>query len=79
MVDKIQSLLDEISSVSVRDSDDLESFRLKFLSKKGLIAVLFEEFRDVPSSDKKDIGQKLNLLKQAALLPVKNVLLLYHC
>jgi len=41
-------------------------FRLKYLSKKGLISDLFEEFRNVPSADKKEMGQKLNLLKQTA-------------
>lgn len=67
MVEKIQKLLDEISSLDLKGKDDLESFRLKFLSKRGLISLLFEEFRGVPSSEKKEIGLKLNLLKQAAL------------
>ena len=44
----------------------LNHFALKFLSKKGLISVLFEDFRNVPASEKKEIGQKLNLLKQKA-------------
>jgi phenylalanyl-tRNA synthetase alpha chain len=45
----------------------LESFRLKFLSKKGLISDLFEEFRNVLPAEKKEIGQRLNFLKQCAL------------
>ncbi len=67
MFEKIDNLLAEISSFSAKSNEELESFRLKFLSKKGLIPELFEEFRNVSASDKKDIGQKLNILKQTAL------------
>ena len=67
MLDKINNLLSEITSFSIKDQEDLEAFRLKYLSKKGLIADLFEDFRNVPAAEKKDIGQKLNLLKQKAL------------
>jgi phenylalanyl-tRNA synthetase alpha chain len=66
MLDKINKLLDEISAISARNTDELESFRLKYLSKKGLISDLFEDFRNIPSDQKKEIGMKLNLLKQTA-------------
>jgi len=66
MLDKINNLLVEISSAAVSDPEELESFRLRFLSKKGLISELFEEFRNVSAADKKEIGQKLNILKQSA-------------
>jgi phenylalanyl-tRNA synthetase alpha chain len=67
MLEKINSLLIEILALKVKGPEDLESFRLKFLSKKGLISDLFEEFRNVPPAEKKEIGQKLNFLKQRAL------------
>jgi phenylalanyl-tRNA synthetase alpha chain len=67
MLDRIDKLLDEISGISVNGLEELESFRLRFLSKKGLISELFEEFRNVSVSDKKEIGLKLNLLKQNTL------------
>ena len=66
MFNKIDNLIAEISSFTAGNSDELESFRLKFLSKKGLISELFEEFRNVPASEKKEIGQRLNILKQSA-------------
>ena len=66
MLDKINALLAEINDLSVNSHEELESFRLKFLSKKGLISDLFEDFKNVPPSDKKEIGQKLNFLKQLA-------------
>ena len=67
MLQKITDLLNEITSLTLNTSDELEQYRLKYLSKKGLISELFEDFRNVPSSEKKDVGQKLNLLKSSAL------------
>jgi phenylalanyl-tRNA synthetase alpha chain len=67
MLDNIDKLLDEISGMSVKGHEELESFRLKFLSKKGIISDLFEDFRNVAPEEKKEIGKKLNLLKQNAL------------
>lgn len=66
MLEKINHLLSEISSFTVKTNEDLESFRIKYLSKKGIIPELFEKFRDVPASSKKEIGKKLNELKQEA-------------
>lgn len=66
MHDKIKHLLEEISSVKVKTPPDLESFRLKYLSKKGLIPELFEAFREISAEHKREVGQKLNELKQRA-------------
>jgi len=66
MLDRINNLLAEISAANLKSQEELEAFRLKFLSKKGLISDLFEDFRNVSAEDKKEIGQKLNLLKQSA-------------
>jgi phenylalanyl-tRNA synthetase alpha chain len=66
MINKIKDLTDEISAVKAGTPDELESFRLKYLSKKGILSELFDDFRNVPSSEKKEVGQKLNQLKQLA-------------
>jgi phenylalanyl-tRNA synthetase alpha chain len=66
MINRIQSLLEDISSIKVNSLPELESFRLKYLSKKGLITELFEEFRGISTDLKRDVGQKLNELKQKA-------------
>jgi len=66
MIEKINNLLSELSKATVNTPEELESFRLKFLSKKGIIAELFEEFRNVHADVKKDVGQLLNKLKQDA-------------
>ncbi|HEY5123466.1 MAG TPA: phenylalanine--tRNA ligase subunit alpha, partial [Ignavibacteria bacterium] len=67
MLQKITALLKEVSTLSLKSSEELELFRLKYLSKKGLLSDLFEDFKNVPVSEKKEVGQKLNLLKQNAL------------
>ena len=65
MINKIQSLLEEINSIKITTSGDLELFRLKYLSKRGLITEMFEEFRNIPAEQKRNVGQKLNELKQS--------------
>jgi phenylalanyl-tRNA synthetase alpha chain len=67
MIQKIKDLLNELLTVEVKDQQELELFRLKYLSKNGLISDLFNDFRNIAASDKKEIGQKLNDLKQKAL------------
>lgn len=67
MLQKITALLNEVASISVKNPEELEVFRLKYLSKKGMLSDLFEDFKNVPASEKKEIGQKLNLLKQISL------------
>jgi phenylalanyl-tRNA synthetase alpha chain len=66
MREKIKDLIDEISHITVATIDELESFRLKYLSKKGILSDLFDEFRNVASEEKKEVGQLLNQLKQIA-------------
>lgn len=67
MIDKIKELQQTVSSFQTAVQDELEAFRLKYLSKKGVISELFEEFRNVSPDEKKEVGQALNILKQAAL------------
>ncbi|MBK9388918.1 MAG: phenylalanine--tRNA ligase subunit alpha [Bacteroidetes bacterium] len=67
MLEKINELSQEINTFSALSNEDLESFRLKFLSKKGLLSDLFEDFKNIAPEHKKEVGQKLNLLKQQAL------------
>ncbi len=66
MRDEIEKLLADIENTGPDVIDDAESFRLKYLSKKGIITSLFDEFREVPVSEKKEVGRLLNILKQTA-------------
>jgi len=66
MKEKITKLLSEINAVHIKNKAQLEEFRLKYLSKKGEISTLFEEFKQVPNELKKEMGQLLNTLKNEA-------------
>lgn len=64
MLKRISEIKNEAAAEIVRNQEELESFRIKYLGKKGLFSILFEDFRNIPPEQKKEIGQKLNLLKQ---------------
>jgi phenylalanyl-tRNA synthetase alpha chain len=67
MLNKIKALQKELSNLTVRNQEELEAFRLKYLSKKGVVSALFDDFRNTPAELKKEVGQKLNLLKHDIL------------
>src|SRR5574344_498821 len=63
MTNNIDDLLKEINDLKAESAEELENLRLKFLSKKGILNDLMTDFRTVPVEKKKEVGQKLNLLK----------------
>lgn len=75
MIERIEKLLTEIDAWSAQDSKEIEDLRIKYLSKKGEISQLFNDFRLVSAEQKKLLGQKLNELKNKAqdrLIDLKN-------
>ena len=66
MLEKIEQLIAEINGLKAQTADELEALRLKYLSKKGAINDLMADFRNVPNDQKREIGQKLNELKNLA-------------
>lgn len=66
MKERIEQLMNIIDSIEARTSDELEVLRIKYLSKKGEISELFNQFRNVPSDQKREIGQRLNQLRDSA-------------
>ena len=66
MLEKIEQLIAEINNLKVQSAEELEALRLKYLSKKGAINDLMADFRNVPNDQKREIGQKLNELKNLA-------------
>ncbi len=65
MKDKIDQIKQEAESFNIENMEMLEQYRLKFLSKNGSVSQLFDEFRILPSEEKKLWGQPVNLLKQS--------------
>ncbi len=65
-LDTVQNLIREVEDFKIDTSADLESFRLKFLSKKGLIGEVFSLMKTIAPQERKQFGQQVNLLKQNA-------------
>lgn len=55
--------MEEVESFAAQTKEQVEEYRIKWLSKKGEISALFDDFKNVPSDIKKEVGQKLNSLK----------------
>ncbi len=66
MQQKIENLLNKIESLTAAKLQEVEEIRVKLLGKKGEITALFDEFRNVPAEQKREFGQKLNVLKTKA-------------
>lgn len=66
MIDKINALLSEIEELSATNPQQLEELRIKYLSKKGVVSALMDDFRNVVPEEKKAVGMKLNELKTKA-------------
>lgn len=66
MIEKINALRDEIASASASTVEEVEQLRIKYLSKKGAVSALMADFRNVPAEQKREVGQKINELKNFA-------------
>ena len=66
MIGKIEELRQRIEEFRPKAAAEVEEFRIKVLGKKGELTALMEEFKTVAPELKRELGQKLNALKQAA-------------
>lgn len=73
MIDKIKEYIGEAEQFTTDNKETLEAFRIKFLSKKGILNDLFAHFKTVPNDQKKDFGQAINLLKNTIENKVKSI------
>ena len=62
----LSTYLHEITSFSATTKEEVEQFRLRFLSKKGILTELFAAMKSIPAEEKKQYGAQVNELKQAA-------------
>lgn len=63
MLEKINSLREEIANATAANKEAVEQLRIKYLSKKGELSALMADFRNVPAEQKREVGQKINQLK----------------
>lgn len=66
MLEKIKTMMAEISALEAKSAEEAEALRIKYLSKKGEITALMADFRNVPADLKKEVGMRINELKNAA-------------
>ena len=58
--------MQEIANLQAKNAEEAEALRIKYLSKKGEISQLMNDFRSVPAELKKEVGMKINELKTLA-------------
>mgnify|MGYP000787689958 CR=1 FL=1 len=66
MVEKIRQIKELLSSATASTPDEVEALRIKYLSKKGEISLLFNDFRALSPEEKKAMGPAINELKDFA-------------
>lgn len=66
MLDKVRNIHQEIDQYDVSSPEQLEQFRMRFISRKGVITELFEGLKTAPQADRRSLGQELNGLKNFA-------------
>ena len=67
MLEQLESIQTEALAAiaGITDETSLEEVRIAFLGKKGSLTAAAAGMRDVPADLKKDVGQKLNEVRQA--------------
>lgn len=70
---RIQQLTAELNALTAQSEQEVEDLRIKYISKKGLVSQLFDEFKALPSEEKRSLGQPLNALKQLAMERINNL------
>lgn len=69
----INELMAQIVATKAATEKELEEVRVKLLGKKGVITELFEEFRSIPSEQKREFGVMMNQLKNAAAAKIEEL------
>jgi phenylalanyl-tRNA synthetase alpha chain len=72
MFDKVEKIKAELESLKIQSKEELEQFRIKFISKKSVVTELFNDFKNVPNEQKKQFGVALNELKNTAQEKLKS-------
>lgn len=66
LIEKIEALKSEIETVSIKNKEQLEEFRIRFLGSKNILKGLYSELKTVPNESKKEVGQAINGIKGLA-------------
>ena len=66
MIEKIKEHIAEVEAFKAKTKEEVENFRIQYLGKKGLLNQFFAEFKNVSNDKKKEFGQAVNGLRDAA-------------
>lgn len=66
MLDDINALKQQITNYNISNEEDLESFRLEFLSRNGKVPAMFSRMSEVPNDQKATVGRAMNEVKNLA-------------
>ena len=73
MLNKINALRAEIEAIQAATPEEVEALRIKYLSKKGSVSLLMNDFRSVPAEEKKAVGMAINELKNFATEKINSI------
>ena len=73
MIERIQKLIEEVNALHAQNAEEVEALRIKYLSKKGEVNALMNDFRTVPAEMKKEVGMRINELKACALEKINSL------
>lgn len=63
---QIDQIMQALKQEKAENEQQLEAFRIRYVGSKNIIKALFGEIKNVENDRKKEFGQRLNELKQAA-------------
>lgn len=63
---KIDQIKAEIVAANAKTPEELEAYRMRFISKKSVVGALFADLKSIPNEQKKEYGQQVNEVKQLA-------------
>jgi phenylalanyl-tRNA synthetase alpha chain len=72
MIAKLKSTIQYVEKLEIKSAEEVEDFRIKFLAKKGLLNEYLETFKEIPNSEKKEVGKVMNELKVLLQIKLEN-------
>ena len=73
MIKEIKKHLKKVNDFHTENLSELESFRIKYSGKKGILNDFFASFRDIPNENKKEYGKELNILKESVSNKIQSI------
>ncbi len=73
MIDKIKEHITEVEEFKAKTKEEIETFRIKFLGRKGILKTFFDEFKNVANDQKKEFGQTINNLQNKVKVKVETL------